>query len=181
VTALPRGTYVPGIANPEVAQALAGVVTGFTHLEYIMAFVMQYLLGDPDTFAGAIIVSALRSPKARIDLLNELLAQWPEERRGKLNPAFADVIGRFISINGRRNNYVHGLWWTHAEDPALRAYLGKIGAGMSTARPVEAKELQDFFEEMNSLWFQIKQMGRFHRAGIPLPEPLVQSDEPKPK
>ena len=62
---------------------------------------------------------AIKSPKGRVDIMKDLLELAPSNK--DIPTSFDGVISEFAAISGRRNAYVHGLWYT--EMKTGQAYL----------------------------------------------------------
>jgi hypothetical protein len=167
-TPKPAGTYLPVIENEIAAAELGRIVSLFSQVEADMAVVMQQLLGNPAHRAGAAIQRTVRAPRAKLDLMLELAKEVDVNFDGALSAR--QLVEWFERINKTRNDYVHGLWWTRTGTGGAENYLAPIGEYFPQARLVEPGELKSFFEELNSLWFQLKGFKVMSRDARFLPE-----------
>lgn len=148
----PPGAYASSLSNPDYAIRLAGIVSEFVHLETNMIKVLAVLLGMKDTHTARYVWRSVKSPKGRIEMLRTLLQEAPENIEA---PDLYDVIlSDFGSINARRNDFVHGQWFT--EMSTQKVMLAKLntdphGFGFHAAAAIELTELQGLHEDIRSL------------------------------
>lgn len=150
--------FYASIHNPRYAICLADVVSEFVHLESKMVRVLAALLGMKKADRAGYIWRSVMSPRGRIDMLRTLLQQSPENM--EMPDAYDRIINDFDSINARRNDFVHGQWFTRTSDRAM--WLAKLntdphGLGWFAAKPIKIDELKTLARDMRSLTKLINQ------------------------
>ncbi|HEX8482872.1 MAG TPA: hypothetical protein VF650_13300 [Allosphingosinicella sp.] len=151
--AKPRGAWAHSLDNPEYAISLAGIVAGFVHLESNMVKVLAVLLGMKDTHTARYVWRSVKSPRGRIEMLRVLLQEAPENIDAEDHYDF--ILSEFSRINSRRNDFVHGQWYTDILGSGA-VMLAKLntdphGFGFHAAEPVELKELQTLQADIGEL------------------------------
>jgi len=133
------GQINSGLSNPKHAVLLAKIVTEFEHLEDHMARFMAELSGA-DHRVCSYILRAIKSPRARTEVMESLLQQAP--RNMALGEAYDQVIAEFWGTNKLRNKYVHGRWWTSAKgNLVLFAETDPHSFEFAKAAPIKLEEL----------------------------------------
>lgn len=148
----PPGAFVSSLNHPQYAIRLAGIVSAFVHLETNMVKVLAMLLGMKDTHTARYVWRSVKSPKGRIEMLRVLLQEAPENM--DLPDLYDVILSDFASINARRNDFVHGQWYTEVSNQTVM--LAKLntdphGFGFHAAEPVELKELETLHADIRSL------------------------------
>lgn len=149
---MPQGGAVGTINDPDIALALARVVSSFVHLEAQLASPLAELAGCDMQTAGYML-RAIKSPRGRVDLLRELLTKAP--RNKERVAAWDELIAEFWRINGRRNAYVHGYWWTHEDGSTWLAEEAEHGISMLAARAVSGQELEQLSAEIGACLLRV--------------------------
>ncbi len=110
LSSIPSGAYQNGLWHPEYAKSLALIVSGFEHFEERMHYLLALLMGTPDLKTAGYIWRSLPNSYQRLALLRELLQQAPiNKNKGR---EFDELIKKYDRVRVRRNEYVHGLWYT---------------------------------------------------------------------
>ena len=143
-------SYELGLSNPDYALALSLIVSRFVHLENEMAGVLSILLGLPELSPADYIMREIKSPRARLELMEALLEKAPLNR--DRSEVWDKIISDFSGINTARNDYVHGQWFTGASDKSV--YLAKLrddqhGMWYAVAKPIP---LDDLNALVQSIW-----------------------------
>jgi hypothetical protein len=144
------GNYSGTLANPEYSSRLGMIAAEFVHVEGLMATVLAVLLGNRDPDRAGVVLRAIKSPRGRIDVMQDLLELSPQNNN--FPESYDQIIREFSSINRQRNIYVHGLWWTNVEDGSV--YLAEEndnGLGFENARPVTTQEMDQVQARMTAL------------------------------
>ncbi len=145
---MPGGTYTSGIFAPKISDLFANIVCRFVNLEERMADIFALLLGTPDTTNARFVFRTLKSPRARIDVLETLLEKSP--KNAKADTFFDEVIAEFEEINSQRNKLVHGAWTTHDSGKTFVAeFLEEYG--LLRAREITDKELEALLNRIGML------------------------------
>lgn len=150
------------VSDEKILAKIGEIIVAFGHLEQHMRDIMSILIGGPH-YAGSIISDAIMSAKTRTDIMRRLLQEMPEnaERPKHLD----DVLDDFLKINKRRNDYVHGLWYT-AEKSKLVMRCGTDGLGLSfmRAKPVSIDEMETLLDDISNLNRRIWDLRLIHVA-----------------
>lgn len=151
------GTF--GITDPVYAAEMGFIVTYWTHVEdYMMNVLFLQLMsggsfpGDshqPLAWSSRQIFRSVISQKARITIMRELLHKAPFNTH--LSQKYDDLIDEFSSINGTRNDYVHGMWMVESETNRLLFWYteAEIMSNIEP-RPVTITELQGVSARMRA-------------------------------
>lgn len=158
------GKYARGIVSRNIGAKFAKIVTTFEHLEIEMASVLAVLLNDHHAGTAGYILRAIIAPKAKKELLVHLLEKSPENQN--LPIEFDKIIREYSSISSKRNDLVHGKWYTLlGEDPQFdtnrRVFLciyNEHGSSWMDTREISEGELDELFQRMLTLFEQIEQV-----------------------
>jgi hypothetical protein len=151
----PEGKYEAGLLNGACAQKIGEITTYWPQLEEMMIQVLARLLGDPEAPARQVFHSMYTS-RYRVNAMRALLTKSRiNEHKGK---AYDDVIDEFENIGKKRNDYVHGLWYTHTATGTT--FLAKpsdsdLGLSFLERREVPLHELESVVNRMNKLVHKI--------------------------
>src|SRR3954454_5234019 len=117
------GEFVGGISNPEMMAYYALIMSYWPHVEEKMTEVLERLLFvDRDVLnllqskangfsSTQQIFRSIGTNNYRIRLMKTLLERYAGNvRKSKL---YDDAISKFSAVGAIRNEYAHGLWWTH--------------------------------------------------------------------
>lgn len=148
------GTYHSGLTNPRMSAFLGELTTLWPHVEEAMIVLMQILIGDVSGSSSRKIFRSIVAQKTRIDVLKALLE---ETARNKTRDSrYDDAIEEFASLNGLRNKYLHGLWWTKQENG--KAYFAEASTedfSFASSRIIQDGELNNVIKRMGKLLRQI--------------------------
>jgi hypothetical protein len=150
----PDGTYTSAILDTQIAAALGEMIAAFEHLESSMGAVVDTVLGTHGT--GGLILRTLKSPRARIDLMEALIQQ---ELVMGLDPIYGEFVREFSKLNTRRNGYVHGLWFSREEGSGFATYLAETDEhtlALLRSRPVDPDELPALASDIFGLAARIR-------------------------
>jgi len=156
------GTYAMGIVHRRIGAKFAKIVTYFEHLEIQMGRVLAVLLNDTDSGTAGYVLRAIVGPKIRRALMEDLLHKSPENQ--KLPVLFDEVIRKYGKLASRRNDYVHGKWYTLVEQPDVeylerRVFLcvyNEHGSSWLDSVEVHEAQLDEFFDEITALLDRIE-------------------------
>ncbi|MBA2589073.1 MAG: hypothetical protein H0U98_10675 [Alphaproteobacteria bacterium] len=138
-TDLLGGHYIDSINDRGIAAELAMMTAEFTSLERFMDGVLAILIGTDDSELAGYVMRAIKSPKGRVDLMRNLLEKAPSN--SGLSPDFDKAISEFWEINGKRNDYVHGQWYSHDSGAVFISIFDPHGWGLMSAREIKKEEL----------------------------------------
>lgn len=147
-TDIPGGSFRGGVTS-DFADRVGQLATLWPQVEELMAFIFTALLGITDRGVGRITFRTIVNQKIRIDLMRAALKKAPAHKN--TSPDLDDLIDEFTAINGLRNRYVHGLWYTLEEDQ--RVYLEEETSAYAflDAREVKIDELDAVLLRMGEL------------------------------
>jgi hypothetical protein len=146
----PPGEYSESLLNPEVGALVAQVTAEFVHLEGSMAYVLAVLLEMEDPTGAWYVLRSIKSPRARVDVMKDLLEKSP--LNVERSAAYDKYLGEFWRINKRRNAYVHGTWYTSCNDnSAWLAEEDEHGVAFMEAHPVRPEDLSQLLTEIKAL------------------------------
>jgi hypothetical protein len=151
----PGGTYSAGLYSTPHAEALAAIASGFVHLEGAMSSLLGVLMGATDRETPGYILRSIKSPKGRIDVMEDLLQLAPGNRG--LDGSFDEMIDEFAAVSKLRNIYVHGLWWT-ADTPDKEPYLAEgdeHGWGFSVSDKGDLEKMRALIERIWALYKRV--------------------------
>jgi hypothetical protein len=158
----PVGNYVVGLGNPDYASLFANIMSEFNHLETSMPKILTVLLGMTDDSSAGYVYRAIRSVNSRYEVMKALLEKAPINVNK--TEAYDELLSEFDKIRVGRNDYAHGLWFTHVEtgkvflekkDEHGFAFMG------ATEEPIE--NLQELLGQIRSLTPRIM---RLYMEGI---------------
>jgi hypothetical protein len=147
----PGGAYRIGLVSEHHLVLLGQIVSFWVLVEEEMIEILRDLLGGGETLPVRQIFRSIASNEARKKVLLALLERAPINRTK--DRFYDDLIAEFYSLNGRRNDYVHGLWQTY-EDNAT-AYLSTESLDdfrFMEGRKITTTELQATLQEMADLY-----------------------------
>jgi len=176
------GSYASGLFDPKYSLALAAIVSGFPHLEGMMGHLLAVLLGLDDTEidTAGYVLRAIKSPSGRTDIMKDLLELSP--RNVGLGPEYDEILKEFRAVSRLRNEYVHGLWFTHNEGTEiLLAIRDEHGWGLLAAAPVKIEDMELVSVRIWNLYFKVFKttLPEFQKRR-PAPESHLPSEVPKP-
>jgi hypothetical protein len=134
-----------------------------------MVHVFAELLNISDSDSARQVFRSIINQRTRLDLMRNALECWPAHQHKPQE--LDDILSEFAALNTARNQYLHGLWYTHNESG--RVFL------------VDETEDYDYFHKRrevkpNALLATLKRMTAFIRrirnrqggtAKEPNPEP----------
>lgn len=174
------GTYSGELTDTEFLQYFALFLTGYQHLEDHMVDVLASLLNDNIHTARAdanVIFRSVINAKDRIRIIRNLLQ---ESTKNVKKPAFYDeVIDEFESLTKTRNEYVHGLWWSHHETG--RVFLVSpqptYFPSFFERREVKKSDMKHNINRLRKLdWKILLELHKHHKAGLPGEPRLLDED-----
>jgi hypothetical protein len=127
------------------------------------------ILGDLLGYAASLgengpprqIFRSILSNRARITLMQSLLERSAINRDKEI--FYDEVLSEFGKLNGKRNGYLHGIWYTHEDG---RTYLSERSIDdfhFLDAREVKYEEIHSVFLRMESLFTLV---ARRHRGQL---------------
>lgn len=146
----PAGSYTSGIKNQQFAEQLGLLVSYWNHVEESMIDVFRDLLGGGNRAPGRQIFRAITGNQSRIKVMKVALEQAPIN--SEKSNVYDYILDQFQTLNQKRNDYVHGLWFSH--EATGRAFLSARATDdlhFMEQREVGIEELKDFILEMGKL------------------------------
>ena len=144
------GTFAYTINDPEIGLALAKVVAEFNSVESFMSQVLAALMGAEDDEAAGYILRSVIAPRARFDILKNLLEKAPRNR--ERDATYDELLAEYKAISGKRNAYVHGHWFSCLEDGSTWiSEQDEHGFAFLESRPIGVEELIDLHERIGAL------------------------------
>jgi hypothetical protein len=137
-----------------------------------MAEVVQDLLGGNRAAPARQIFYAIIATAARIKLLKALLEEGP--LNATKDEFYDRIIDEYKSLNGIRNGYIHGLWYTH--DASGRMFFSERATDdlhFAEQREVKIEEIKTFVARMEAFIRTI--IGRHQ---VPFVEPRASPETP---
>lgn len=107
----PDGHWMAELQDPEIVSALGEAASRWAHLEDNMIYLMGFLLGPDRTLPARLIYRTFSGPSYRIRLMQTLLQETVHNK--EKGPEYDWMIEEFGKLSTLRNDYIHGLWWTH--------------------------------------------------------------------
>jgi hypothetical protein len=167
----PAGSYKPGVLNRQFAELL-GYLTGYwTHVEEVMIRILHELLGGQPTGLqppARQVFRGIPNNQGRARVMKDLLQRWPgNAQKGEF---YDRIIDEFMRLNGRRNTFVHGLWYTH--DEAGRTFICERTIDdlhVMEMREVELQEIQSLIDDAHTFVSEVVRHDVLLRRGQPLP------------
>jgi hypothetical protein len=172
---VPEGWYSSGIVNADFAGMIGMIITNWPHGEEHMVGLFGELAGIADGGTARLIFRTIISQRTRVDIMEALLERSPIHKDKSLS--FEEIITEFMSLNGIRNGYAHGLWYTHED--RKRVFLEEETDTYDKfldKREVTVRELGDVSKRMMAL------MGRLmdRQRSTLLSDALMQAFSQKP-
>ena len=147
----------------------------FVFLEQKMADILSILLGTTTPEISGYVMRAIKSPKGRMDVMRDLLEL--AEHNKELPPSFDAAIDEFRSINGLRNDYIHGEWWTYTDGQTYVSIFDEHGFGLVAGKPVGKTELQAVRGRITAHLDFVRELARVFLWQKLRPKPTPQSPE----
>lgn len=177
----PPGQYEPGITNQRFAELLGYIASYWVHVEEVMIRILHDLLGGKpsgDVPPARQIFRGIANNQARARVMKVLLEQSPTNS-GK-EPFYDDTINEFMSLNDKRNAYIHGLWYTYQEERIFVCERTTDDFYVMGMREVELKELEELIDATHAFVSKVIRHGHLRRLNDPsLPGKLLPPYPPK--
>lgn len=143
------GHYRSGLWNEKIVSAIGQIATYWPHVEEGMIEILRELLGGHKELPARQVFRSIINQQARIQVLTALLEQsWLNRHKDQF---YDDIIGEFAGLNKKRNEYVHGLWWTHDSDRVFLCVEAIDDGSFLDGREVTYKEVEAVFLRMSAL------------------------------
>ena len=158
------GSRRGSLEDPEISALLLKTLVNWPHLEDQMISVFQDLLGIPksDLDSARLLFTALVNQKIRIHVMRELLER--SRRNRSVSGDYDAVLKEFEALNGIRNKYVHGLWWTHENGETHLQLDNSAFFAHAEYHLVTLGEVQTFWERLDALWWKTINLQRLAAA-----------------
>jgi hypothetical protein len=152
----PDGRYASALNAIAFSTALGQLLPYWTHLEEKMIEIMRQLLGGTQSLPARQIFRAIGNNHGRIKVLRALLekAQINVDK----DTRFDEIIKEFSALNEKRNEYVHGLWYTHESGRVFIAEPTPDETAFFDKREIKIEELEETIERMSKLFYKIMQI-----------------------
>jgi hypothetical protein len=149
VEGLPSGSYRLGIWNDEFLLALGRIATYWPHVEDAMVMVLHDLIGRVDFFVARQIFRSIIANEARRKVMTALLEKTALNRNKP--QAYDDILHEFYKLNGTRNDYVHGLWFTFEDGRVYLAEQLPEELNLASAHLIDIKDIRAVQARMEGL------------------------------
>ena len=146
----PEGMYSAGIANMGLATAVGCIITYWPHTEEHMVTLFGELVGIEDDASARLVFRSIINQNTRLAIMRAMLEKSPQHKTQPLD--LDELISEFASLNGTRNAYAHGLWYTHED--GKRIFIEEETAAYDKfldKREVTSKELENVLSRMVEL------------------------------
>jgi len=150
---LPPGEYKTGITNERFAILFAQNTANWVHIEDQMIEVLGDLIGGKSAPARQIFKSII-SNKARKMVMLACLERSPIN--ANKSAVYDTIIQQFSELNGRRNTFLHGLWYTHDSGRIFLSEESVDDHHWMEVREVEFNEMEAMNNLMWALSMKIK-------------------------
>jgi hypothetical protein len=164
------GDYGTGLYNEPFITLIGQIATQWPHVEDVMIGILSDLLGNAPirgrtTGPARQIFRAVLSNRARTKIMASLLEKASINRNK--DPFYDDVIEEFDKLNGKRNAYLHGLWYTHGSGKVFLSEQSLDDFHFFDAREVKVGELEDVLDRMGTLLTKVTRRYRWLRSEQP--------------
>ena len=149
----PDGHYTATLLNDLFVLAVGRIATFFPSLENGMIDLMADLMGGEDPPARQVYFSIVNQ-NARIKVMTAMLEQ--SSLNMDKNETYDKIITDFTTIKNKRNEYVHGIWWTHNTGRVFLASPEPDEFSWHNGREVLIQELEHVVQQMNDLAGKLK-------------------------
>ena len=159
----PNGHYVAALTNDLFVLAVGRIATYFSSLENEMINVMADLMGGENPPARQVYFSIVNQ-NARIKVMTAMLEQ--SSVNIDKDGSYDKILSDFTGIKNSRNDYVHGLWWTHDSGRVFLASPDPDEFSWHCGREVIIQELEGVVHRMDDLAGRLKEIrSRRYREG----------------
>lgn len=142
------GSHAFGLYDPKYHKALGEMISLWPHVEEQMIDILRELIGSDFSLPARQIFKSVVSNEARRKMMLALLERSPANMNK--DRFYDDAIAEFYSLNGRRNDYVHGIWSTHQETGRVSIAVESIDDFyFFESRYVPVTEIQTLTKEMD--------------------------------
>lgn len=163
----PDGKYRSGIHNTPIALEVMNVIAALPHIDETMIDLMALLM-EADSLTARQVFYSLTSENVRAKVMLSLLQK--ASINAKKGQEYDDFIALFLEIVSFRNDYAHGLWWTHesgdvywslnSDDDFVNLHRRKFGIE-------EAQRASALIETFYTKWKGIKYPRQYWPDGRP--------------
>lgn len=147
--------------NPEIAKSIGKFLANFSVLEFALAEMLGVVLTKPYEGVAIQIMANIRNISDRIAILKAAASKAPLDEQTRSDVIqFADEI---VSLNSRRNEYVHGLYEIEIKPPhRVRLTAWATSAQRKTQKPEiltttkidnDAQKITDLFNKIVKRFF----------------------------
>ena len=134
----------------QYARLLGMCIAAWAHAEEALTLILGFLL-VVDHHKAEIVFYASKSEQFRVDLIRQLAkaAVLEDDLRKSLN----EKLGSLISLVGKRNTYVRGLWGygRSIKTTTTSLFQQRPARSIGLRREVTTKDLRAFFDEIQTL------------------------------
>lgn len=143
------GTHKGFIQDPEVAALLGRMISQWSHIEEMMVDLFRELTTIQDHGVARIVFRSIIAQSAREKIMRAALERALVH---KAKPAIYDeLISEFMALNGIRNDYVHGLWWTDEQQRTILQVQTATWDIAVAGREVTKAEIEANIKKMGDL------------------------------
>jgi hypothetical protein len=131
------------------------------HIEEAMVDVLADLADDKRQISSRQIFYSIVNQQARIKIMRTLLE---ESHINKDRPqVYDEIIDEFSSLNKKRNDFLHSLWWV-ADSDEKTTWIAESSLDymplVQSSREIKINELTQTLERMRALWLKISQRNK---------------------
>ena len=151
----PAGTLTGCIKDEIIIARLGTICYLWTHVEEQMIGFFNDLIGTENSMETARqIFRAIINQKTRIDVMRTLLTHGRHNKNKDQN--YDHILDEFDKTNRMRNNYIHGLWWSHEDGHTYLQSPSVDEMGERQARRVTVKELDNYIKRLMKFQLMIQ-------------------------
>jgi len=148
------GSYESGVTDSKMKKLLGELASYWPHVEDAMVHFFHELLGAQRFIPSRQLYKSIVNTQIRIGIMRTLLERTPLNKTR--SDKYDEVIDEFASLNGQRNTYLHGLWYTYEDGRTFFCELAIDEDHFLDQREIKHKEIENVINRMRSLQATIK-------------------------
>ena len=144
-----KHSYEKGILNDDFAKLLGKITACWPHVEEQMICILRDLVAGHAQVPARQIFRSIISEAVRIKIMTSLLEHSPvNANKGKF---YDEIISIFRVLNKKRNEWVHGLWWTRNDGKMFVTKESVQDYSYGKGRHVRVREMEILLKKMLTL------------------------------
>jgi hypothetical protein len=141
--------YKRGILNDDFARLVGRITACWPHVEEQMICVLRDLIAGHAQVPARQVFRSIVSEAVRIRIMTSLLEHSPvNASKGKF---YDEIIFAFRVLNNKRNECVHGLWWTRDDGKMFVTKESIQDYTLGKGRHVRIREMETLLKKMLAL------------------------------